>query len=130
MSDPAIADGRRTVTPTPPLRRSGRWRIGRRRCGAVAGAFAGRDRAVCDGRSWLEQGKDVFFTHQNARTIAVQASPVIVAALGMTVIIIAGGIDLAAGTALALSATVLAWFLEQWILAGRRRARPPSAPAA
>ena len=36
------------------------------------------------------------------RTIAVQASPVIVAALGMTVIIIAGGIDLAAGTALAL----------------------------
>ncbi len=58
-------------------------------------------------------GKDVFFTHQNARTIAVQASPVIVAALGMTVIIIAGGIDLAAGTALALSATVLAWFLNK-----------------
>ncbi|HVU88832.1 MAG TPA: ABC transporter permease [Pirellulales bacterium] len=59
----------------------------------------------------LKNGKSVFFTHQNTRTIAVQASPVIVAALGMTVIIIAGGIDLAAGTALALSATVLAWFL-------------------
>jgi ribose transport system permease protein len=61
----------------------------------------------------LKTGKDVFLTHQNARTVAVQASPVIVGALGMTVIIIAGGIDLAAGTALALSATVLAWFLEQ-----------------
>jgi ribose transport system permease protein len=60
---------------------------------------------------YMKNGKGVFFTHQNARTIAVQASPVVVAALGMTVIIIAGGIDLAAGTALALSATVLAWFL-------------------
>lgn len=36
-----------------------------------------------------------------------------VAALGMTVIIIAGGIDLSAGTALALSATVLAWCLRE-----------------
>jgi len=61
----------------------------------------------------LKKGQDVFFTYQNARTIAVQASPVIVAALGMTIVIIAGGIDLAAGTALALSATVLAWFLNK-----------------
>lgn len=41
----------------------------------------------------------------------MQASTVAVAALGMTVIIIAGGIDLSAGTALALSATVLAYCL-------------------
>jgi ribose transport system permease protein len=60
----------------------------------------------------IKAGKDVFLTQQNARTVAAQASPVIVGALGMTVVIISGGIDLAAGTALALCATVLAWFLD------------------
>jgi ribose transport system permease protein len=54
----------------------------------------------------------VFLTANNVRTIAAHACTVAVAALGMTVIIIAGGIDLAAGTALALAATVLAWFLD------------------
>ena len=48
----------------------------------------------------------------------------------MTVIIIAGGIDLAAGTALALSATVLAWFLNKGYsprvsVVGRHRHRLP-----
>jgi ribose transport system permease protein len=38
---------------------------------------------------------------------------VAVAALGMTVVIISGGIDLSAGTALSLSATVLAWGLRE-----------------
>ena len=52
--------------------------------------------AVAD---WLQEGRDTFLTPRNARTIAVQAAPVVVAALGMTVIIIAGGIDLSAGTA-------------------------------
>jgi ribose transport system permease protein len=52
-----------------------------------------------------------FFTLRNLQATSVQASTVAVAALGMTVIIIAGGIDLSAGTALALSATVLAWCL-------------------
>jgi ribose transport system permease protein len=56
----------------------------------------------------LREGPDVFLTSRNARTICVQASTVGVAALGMTIIIIGGGIDLSAGTALALSATVLA----------------------
>jgi len=54
----------------------------------------------------------VFLTANNVRTIAAHACTVAVAALGMTLIIIAGGIDLAAGTALALAATVLAWFLD------------------
>ena len=53
-----------------------------------------------------------FWTVQNLRTVAVQTSPIAVAALGMTLIIIAGGIDLSAGTAVALSATVLAWCLD------------------
>jgi ribose transport system permease protein len=52
-----------------------------------------------------------FLSVHNLRTILVQAAPVAVAALGMTVVIIAGGIDLSVGTALALSATVLAWCL-------------------
>lgn len=54
-----------------------------------------------------------FLTQRNLRTICVQTATVAVAALGMTVVIIAGGIDLAAGTALAMCATVLAWLLKQ-----------------
>ena len=48
-----------------------------------------------------------FGTIHNLRTIAVGTSGIAVAALGMTLIIISGGIDLSIGTALALSATVL-----------------------
>ncbi len=54
-----------------------------------------------------------FTSVRNLRTMAVQTSTVAVASLGMTIIIIAGGIDLSAGTALALSATVLAWCLKK-----------------
>lgn len=49
----------------------------------------------------------------NIRQLTEQTVVVATAALGMTVIIISGGIDLAAGTALALSATVLAWCLRE-----------------
>lgn len=54
-----------------------------------------------------------FSTTRNAQVILVQTSTVAVAALGMTLIIIAGGIDLSAGTALALAATVLAYALRE-----------------
>jgi ribose transport system permease protein len=60
---------------------------------------------------YFKTGRDSFLTVGNFRNMASQAAPVAVAALGMTLIIIAGGIDLSAGTALALCATVLAWFL-------------------
>jgi ribose/xylose/arabinose/galactoside ABC-type transport system permease subunit len=43
------------------------------------------------------------------RTVSKQTCVVAVAALGMTVIVISGGIDLSVGSAIALSATVLAW---------------------
>ncbi|MFO1023028.1 MAG: ABC transporter permease [Planctomycetales bacterium] len=49
-----------------------------------------------------------FLTTRSLKTTAVQAAPIVVGALGMTLIIISGGIDLSAGTALALCATVLA----------------------
>lgn len=54
-----------------------------------------------------------FLTEATLRNVAVQTATVAVAALGMTVIIIGGGIDLSAGTALALCATVLAWCLKE-----------------
>lgn len=56
--------------------------------------------------------RSVFLTPRNLQTVAIQTSPTIVAGLGMTLIIIAGGIDLSAGTAIALCATVLAQRLE------------------
>ncbi len=62
---------------------------------------------------WTMHGdRASFWKVANLRMIAVQASTVAVAALGMTVIIIAGGIDLSVGTTLALCATVLAFGLD------------------
>ncbi len=61
---------------------------------------------------WFKGLQGGFWSLQNLRTVAVQSSTIAVAALGMTVIIIAGGIDLSAGTALALCATVLAYCLD------------------
>ena len=54
-----------------------------------------------------------FATLRNAQNVLVQSATVAVAALGMTMIIISGGIDLSAGTTMALCATVLAWFLRE-----------------
>jgi ribose transport system permease protein len=63
--------------------------------------------------AWLHGAKATFLTTRNLTTISSQTATVAVAALGMTVIIIAGGIDLSAGTAIALCATVLAWCLKE-----------------
>ncbi len=54
-----------------------------------------------------------FFTMYTVQQLLRDAAPVGIAALGMTVIIIAGGIDLSAGTAMALGATVTAWFIRE-----------------
>ncbi len=54
-----------------------------------------------------------FGTLLNMRHILIHTCVVAVAALGMTLIIIAGGIDLSAGTAIAFCATVLAWGLRE-----------------
>lgn len=54
-----------------------------------------------------------FLSFSNFQRISVNTATVAVAALGMTFIIIAGGIDLSAGTALALCATVLAYCLKE-----------------
>ncbi len=53
-------------------------------------------------------GRGRFIEVRNVRVILALTAPVAVAALGMTLIIILGGIDLSAGTASVLCATVLA----------------------
>jgi ribose/xylose/arabinose/galactoside ABC-type transport system permease subunit len=54
-----------------------------------------------------------FTSLANFQTVCVHASTVGVAALGMMLIIIAGGIDLSAGAGIALTATVMAWFIRE-----------------
>jgi ribose transport system permease protein len=71
----------------------------------VVGVFAVADHLQTDG------GK--FATLRNAQNILVQSATVAMAALGMTMIIISAGIDLSAGTTMALCATMLAWFLRE-----------------
>lgn len=67
----------------------------------------------CVADLWINKEKASFYTSRSMRTVAAQTATVGVAALGMTVIIIAGGIDLSVGTAIALCATVLAWSLKE-----------------
>ncbi len=60
-----------------------------------------------------------FFSTASLQIVLDHSSMVGVAALGMTLIIIAGGIDLSAGTAIAMTATVIAWVFRDghdWIL--------------
>lgn len=63
-------------------------------------------------------GSGRFASIRNLRVVLNQTSIVAVAALGMTLVIISGGIDLSAGTALSLSATIMAYCLkENWSVA-------------
>ncbi len=58
-------------------------------------------------------GPSSFFSVRNLETIARQTAIVGTAALGMTLIIIAGGIDLSAGSVVAFSTVVIAWLLQK-----------------
>lgn len=65
---------------------------------------------------WLADslwGQGYFLSFRNLRVIMSSAALIAVPAFGMTIIIISGGIDLSAGTALTLSGTVLALVLKQ-----------------
>lgn len=53
-----------------------------------------------------------FSTFDNLETIARQTAIVGMAALGMTLVIISGGIDLSVGSVVALSTVVIAWLLQ------------------
>jgi ribose transport system permease protein/erythritol transport system permease protein len=57
----------------------------------------------------VEDGK--FYTPRNLESILRQSAVYATAALGMTLVIIAGGIDLAVGSVIALTVVVVAWVL-------------------
>lgn len=58
--------------------------------------------------AWLTRGSGTFLTVYNWRTISVQTVIVATAALGMTLVMIAGGIDLSVGSVVALVTVVAA----------------------
>jgi ribose transport system permease protein len=62
---------------------------------------------------YLQPEGGQFVSLRNLQAMLISSAPVVIAGLGMTLIIISGGIDLSAGTAVALCATVLAWVLKQ-----------------
>ncbi len=61
-------------------------------------------------------GPSSFATTRNLETIARQTAIVGTAAIGMTLVIIAGGIDLSVGSTVALSTVVIALALQSWHL--------------
>ena len=66
-------------------------------------------------------GPDSFASGRNLETIARQTAIVGMAALGMTLIMAMGGIDLSVGSVVALSTVVVAWLLQHgqspWVAA-------------
>jgi ribose/xylose/arabinose/galactoside ABC-type transport system permease subunit len=81
--------------------------------------------------AYLTRASGSFMTVYNWRTISVQTVIVATAALGMTVVMIAGGIDLSVGSVVALICVVMALAVKgiQWplptILGGRTLSIPP-----
>jgi len=61
---------------------------------------------------WIESGRNSFATWSTVQTVVVQSAIVGMAALGMTMIIISGGIDLSMGSTVALTSVVTAALLK------------------
>jgi ribose transport system permease protein len=61
---------------------------------------------------WNRTGHNIFATPGNLQTIALQSAIVGMAALGMTLIILSGGIDLSIGSTVALTSVVVASLLK------------------
>ncbi len=64
-----------------------------------------------------------FLLRDNLRNVASQIAVIAIVAVGMTLVIITGGIDLSVGSLIALSAVVCAWLLKALGGSGRRRRR-------
>lgn len=75
----------------------------------VVGLFSAADYA----RSRATGKRPTFASVATLQKVLRDASQVGVAALGMMIIIIAGGIDLSAGAAMSLCATITAWFFRE-----------------
>src|SRR5439155_2214501 len=61
---------------------------------------------------WVHTGRNSFATRDNLQTIALQSAIVGMATLGMTMIIVSGGIDLSMGSTVALTSVVAAALLK------------------
>ncbi|MBV8879789.1 MAG: ABC transporter permease [Planctomycetaceae bacterium] len=61
---------------------------------------------------WSQTGRNLFATPGNLQTIALQSAIVAMAGLGMTIIIISGGIDLSMGSTVALCSVTVAALLK------------------
>jgi ribose/xylose/arabinose/galactoside ABC-type transport system permease subunit len=61
---------------------------------------------------WIKTGRNSFATPGNLQTIALQSAIVGMVALGMTMIILAGGIDLSVGSVVALTSVVAACLMK------------------
>lgn len=60
---------------------------------------------------WRDPARATFWAIDTLQTGTMQTCTIATAALGMTIIIIGGGIDLSVGTALGLSAMIAAWLI-------------------
>ena len=67
----------------------------------------------CVSDSFVNGANARFASEDSLRNVAAQTMIVTVGALGVTIIIISGGIDLSVGTGISLCATVLAWSLKE-----------------
>jgi ribose/xylose/arabinose/galactoside ABC-type transport system permease subunit len=103
----ASSEGIRQINPGVKLRGSLQW------VWTVFGPFAGLLLIVALFATITRQS-GTFLTADNWRTIAVQTVIVGIAALGMTVIMIAGGIDLSAGSTVALVTVCIALFVKKF----------------
>jgi len=73
---------------------------------AESGALTGATLLSPPARQW-----PTFLLADNLRNVANQISVIAIIAIGMTMVIIAGGIDLSVGSLIALSAVVAAWLI-------------------
>ena len=58
-------------------------------------------------------GRSTFFSVSNLRNVADQVAVIAIIAIGMTMVIITGGIDLSVGSLVALSAVTTAWLIQR-----------------
>ena len=95
----------------------------RRRLSSLIGPLLGLALIIFAGgiTEYFKEGTVNYWSPQNQCLILTQTVTVAIGAIGMTIIIIAGGIDLSCGSVIALSAVAAAWILREFAPAGVAR---------
>jgi ribose/xylose/arabinose/galactoside ABC-type transport system permease subunit len=95
----------------------------RRRLSSLIGPLLGLALIIFAGgiAEYFKEGTVNYWSPQNQCLILTQTVTVAIGAIGMTIIIIAGGIDLSCGSVIALSAVAAAWILREFAPAGVAR---------